>query len=113
MQHKRLVIVWLSTDRQAAIDMAMLYARDSLLNGWWKEVDFFLWGPTVDAAANSEPVQTEIELMQSVGVQVTACLACASRYHVVDQLEQAGIPCRGLGEQLTEDLAEGSPVIFI
>ena len=31
---KKLVIVWLSVDKQAAIDMALLYARDSLINGW-------------------------------------------------------------------------------
>lgn len=47
---KKLVIVWLSVDKQAAIDMALLYARDSLINGWWNQIELILWGPSVESA---------------------------------------------------------------
>ena len=113
MEHKKLVIVWLSVDKRAASDMAMLYARDSLLNGWWKEAEVILWGPTVEAAVTDEAVKTQVEIMQSVGVKILGCLACASQYGVVDELRAMGIEVYGMGERLTGYLAGGTPVIFI
>lgn len=113
MDPNRLVIVWLSVDKQAALDMAMLYARDSLLNGWWKEVELILWGPSVEAAASDAAVGQELALMQSVGVKVTACLACALRYGVSRALTARDIEVKGMGEQLTDYLKGGAPVLFI
>ncbi len=105
--------MWLSVDKQAALDMAMLYARDSLINGWWKEVDLILWGPSVEAAANSEALQAELALMQSVGVKISACLACALRYGVTQKLRDLGLDVQGMGERLTEHLKSDAAVFFI
>lgn len=108
-----MVIVWLSVDKQAALDMAMLYARDSLLHGWWDAAELILWGPSVKAVDDSEPLQQELALMQHVGVRVSACLACAVRYGVTEHLTALGIEVRGMGEPLTEYLKSGAPVLFI
>ncbi len=113
MNADKLVIVWLSTDKQAAIDMAMLYARDSILNGWWSNAELILWGPAVESASESEAVQNEVALLMNIGVRVKACQACAIRYGVSDKLASLGIAVESMSEELTEYLKSNSRVIFI
>ncbi len=113
MNEKKLAIVWISVDKRAAIDMALLYARDSLLNGWWKQVELILWGPSVQAAAESQDVQGELEILQNLGVPIRVCMACAVRYGVARQLTDMGYEVKGMGEHLTELLAGNEPVMLI
>ncbi len=113
MKNNQLVIVWLSVDKQAAIDMALLYARDSLLNNWWDQVELILWGPSVESAAQSEAVQQELALLQNLGVKIGVCLACAVRYGVSQKLSDLGFEVRGMGEHLTELLKGSNPVFVV
>ena len=110
---KKLVIVWLSVDKQAAIDMALLYARDSRLNGGWNQIELILWGPSVESAAESEAVQQELALLQNLGVQIGICLACAVRYGVSQKLSDLGFEVRGMGEHLTDLLKSSNPVFVV
>jgi hypothetical protein len=113
LKQNKLVIVWLSVDKQAAIDMALLYARDSLINGWWGEVELILWGPPVESAAQSQPLQLHLEVLRHLGVHISICLACAVRYGVSQKLHDLGFDVRGMGEHLTECLQGDTPVLFI
>lgn len=113
MKQNSLMIVWISIDRKAAIDMALLYARDSLINGWWGEVELILWGPCVEAAAQDETLQQELALLRHVGVRISVCLACAVRYGVSQKLHDLGFEVRGMGEHLTERLKGDTPVLFV
>lgn len=113
MNDKKLAIVWLSVDKRAAIDMALLYARDSLLNGWWKQIELILWGPSVQEAAESVAVQGELAILQNLGIPIRACMACAVRYGVSQQLLDLGYEVSGMGEHLTELLAGDDPVLLI
>ncbi|MEG2174512.1 MAG: DsrE family protein [Oscillospiraceae bacterium] len=113
MDKDRLVIVWLSVDKQAALDMAMLYARDGLLQGWWKQVELILWGPSVEMAAENDAIQQELSILRNIGVTVSACLACAVRYGVTSRLGELGLDVRGMGESLTEYLKSGVPILMI
>ena len=113
MKSDKLVVVWLSADKQAAIDMAMLYTRDSILNRWWNEAELVLWGPSVETAAESEAIQHELSILMNIGVGVVACQACAIRYGVIEKLELLGIEVKGMSKQLTEYLRNDFPVIFI
>ncbi|MFV0497309.1 MAG: DsrE family protein [Candidatus Fimivivens sp.] len=113
MNKKKLAIVWISVDKRAAIDMALLYARDSLINGWWKQVELILWGPSVQSAAESKDVQGELELLQGLGIPIRVCMACAVRYGVANQLMALGYEVKGMGEHLTELLAGNEPVMLI
>lgn len=113
MNEKTLAIVWISVDKRAAIDMALLYARDSLLNGWWKQVELIVWGPSVQAAAEDEDVQNELAILQNLGVPIRVCMACAVRYGVARKLSDMGYEVKGMGEHLTELLAGNDPVMLI
>lgn len=113
MNNDELMILWLSADKRAACDMAMLYARDCLLNGWFKSVVMLLWGPTVQSAAFDAAVQTELEILAHLGCKIKACKACAVRYGVVNKLSNLGIEVIGLGEELSERLRSKQPVLLI
>lgn len=105
--------MWLSADKRAAADMALLYARDSLLNGWFDEVQLILWGPTVQTAAEDRDIQTEFELLRHLGCEIKACKACAIRYGVVKRLSELGITVDGMGEELTKLLRSCEPLMLI
>ncbi|MBP0981657.1 MAG: hypothetical protein J5968_05585 [Oscillospiraceae bacterium] len=113
MNNDELMILWLSADKRAAADMALLYARDSILNGWFKSVVLLLWGPTVQSAAFDGAVQTELGILTHLGCQIKACKACALRYGVVNELTDLGIEVVGLGEELSERLRSKQPVLLI
>ncbi len=113
MKSDELMILWLSADKRAAIDMALLYARDSLLNGWFGGVTLLLWGPTVETAAFDAAVQAELAILTHLGCDIKACRACALRYGVQDELCSLGIKVIGLGEELTERLRSNQPVLLI
>lgn len=63
--------------------MALLYARDSLVNGWWNQIELILWGPSVESAAESEAVQQELALLQNLGVrsESVSLQRCATASH--------------------------------
>ena len=113
LNNNKLAIVWISVDKRAAIDMALLYARDSLINGWWKNVELILWGPSVQEAAESAAVQNELAILQNLGVPIRVCMACAVRYGVSQKLLDLGYEVSGMGEHLTELLAGSQPLLLI
>ena len=113
MEQNKLVILWLSAVRRAAIEMALSYARDSLLYGWWDAVELLLWGPPVEAAVTDETLLQELRLDMSVGVRVSACLDCAALYGAAPRLQEEGIDVRGLGAELTSLLKNCVPVLLI
>lgn len=113
MNNNKLTIVWLSVDKQAAIDMALLYARDSILNGWWREIELILWGPTVETAAENDAVKQEIEILSSLGADIKACYSCAARYGTVEKLRAMNVEVDGMGEHLTALLASKAPLLLI
>lgn len=113
MKEKLLTVVWLSSDKRAAADMALLYLRDSLIHRWFGNAQLVLWGPTVDFAAKDENIQGELELAKSVGVRIKACRSCANIYGVVTRLEDLGIEVLPMGEELSDLIKECQPVIFI
>ncbi|MEG1972480.1 MAG: hypothetical protein RR315_04905 [Oscillospiraceae bacterium] len=113
MERDSLTLVWLSVDRIAASDMALLYLRDSAVKGWFKNITLILWGPTVELMTRDSNMQQQAQILNSVGVKVEACIACASLYGAVNKLRSMNIPCLPMGEKLTRLLKEGQAVIFI
>jgi len=113
MTQNRLIVVWLSGEKRAAADMALLYLRESLFAGAWKNAELWLWGPPVELAARDADVLDELLLAQSVGVRLSACMDCAVRYGVADTLAREGISVRGLSAALTEALQQRLPLLLI
>ncbi len=109
----KLIVLWVTRDTEAAINMAFMYAKNSKIRGWWDEVDLVIWGPSAEVAANNETIQEELKAMQLVGVDIKACIACANRYGVTEKLQNLNIEVISMGSVLTEELKSGVKVITV
>ncbi len=110
---RHLHILWTTGDSETARHMVLMYARNSLVHGWWDAVTVILWGAADRLVASDAAVQEEIRLARSVGVTFTACVACARNLGVLDRLAELGIETKGWGAPLTELLNERAPLITI
>ena len=108
-----LVILWTTRDPEVAKNMVFMYAKNSRLKGWWKEVRLVVWGPSADLMADNLELQTELEELLASGVEVLACRACADRYGVSEKLEELGINVIYMGQPLTDYLKSGLHVISL
>ena len=110
---EKLNILWTNGDIGTFDKMVAMYARNSLLNGWWDAVTLIIWGSPVKLAAESELVQLKIRELIQVGVKVSACKACADQYGVAEKLESMGVEVIRWGPPLTEILKNREHLLTI
>lgn len=108
-----LVVLWITRDAEAAHNMALMYAKNSRLKGWWERVHLLVWGPSADLLAGDAALQEEVAECRAAGVEVLACRACAERYGVAEALEALGVTVRFTGEPLTAYLKDGWKVLSV
>jgi hypothetical protein len=108
-----LVVVWITGDREAALNMALMYAKNSRLKGWWDRVRLVVWGPSARLLAEDAELQAEVEDCQAAGVELLACKACADRYDVAPALTALGAQVIFMGEPLTQYLKQGWKVLTV
>jgi hypothetical protein len=113
MKNDKLTILWTNDNPITAEKMVLMYALNSMLNGWWKEVTVVLWGATAKLAAENELVRQKISIAMQAGVQFSACKACADQLEVTEQLTGLGIEVIYWGEGLTEILKEDGKLLTI
>ena len=99
-----LSILWTSGDPDVANKMMFMYTQAAIRNGWWKHVEFIVWGPSQQLISENEEIQKEIKKMMLAGIKFEACKACADMYCVSDKLIDVGIDVRYMGQALTEVL---------
>jgi hypothetical protein len=104
---RSLVIVWSSADREVALNMVFMYARNAMLKGWWDKVRLIAWGPADMLAARDQEVREAFLEAGGAGVELWACRACADRYGLVAELEGLGVNVLYTGQPLTEMLQSG------
>lgn len=109
----KLIVLWVTRDTEAAMNMAFMYARNSKVRRWWDEVDLVIWGPSAEVTANDKMIQEELKVMQHVGVSIKACIACANRYGVTEKLKALNIEVVSMGPILTQELQAGVKVISV
>jgi len=108
-----LVVIWTSGDKEVAKNMAFMYAFNSKLREWWKEVTLVVWGPSAKLLATDEELQGQIKKMLGTGVKVSACKACADNYEVSEELEGLGINVKYMGSPLTKYLKGDCKVLTV
>jgi hypothetical protein len=109
----RLFILWTNSDILTSDKMVMMYATNSMLNRWWKEVTVIIWGATAKLVAENEMIQEKIKLAIHAGVHFSACKACADQLGVTEKLVNLGIEVMYWGEGLTEILKGSDKLITI
>ena len=110
---KKLYILWTNGDPITSEKMVNLYAKNSLIHGWWEEVTLIVWGKPSQLIAENKKIQEQIKENIEAGVKVSACKACAEQLGVSEKLEELGIEIRYWGEPLTEILKDDEKLITI
>lgn len=105
-EEEHLYILWTNADPISARHMVMMYATNSMLHGWWKAVTVIIWGNTAKLAAENAIIQASMDAARHMGVEFTACIACAVNLGVKDKLEMLDVEVVPWGTQLTKLLKE-------
>ncbi len=109
----KLLVVLTSGDREVALKMVFMYTYNAKKNGWWDEVQLLVWGPSSRIIPGDDEMKEALKNMKEVGVQLTACKACANSYGVSEALEKLGITVKYMGKPLTEMLkSEWTTITF-
>lgn len=113
MQDDMLNILWTNADPETSELMVFMYAKNSILKGWWKKVRVIIWGATARLAAKDQHIQSLIAESQEAGVVFSACEACADRLAVKDTLKDLGVEVIYWGAPLTELIKNNENLITV
>lgn len=102
----KLMVVWTSADPDVADKMCLMYTHAAKKYGWFAEVHLVVWGPSQRLLVGDPALQAKVKAMQEDGVVVEACVACARKLELAEELEALGLDVRGMGMPLTEALKD-------
>jgi len=110
---EKLALLWTSPDREVALKMVFMYARNSKKLSWWDAVRLIIWGPSVQLLTMDEELQLYIKEMLDNGIEIVACKACADMYSASEKLSNLGIEVIYMGEPFTQMLKSDWKVISV
>jgi hypothetical protein len=102
----KLMVVWTSADPDVADKMCLMYTHAAKKYGWFAEVRLVVWGPSQRLLVGDSALQAKVKAMQEDGVILEACVACARKLELVEELEALGLDVRGMGVSLTGALKD-------
>jgi hypothetical protein len=102
----KLMVVWTSADPDVADKVCLMYTHAAKKYGWFAEVHLVVWGPSQRLLVGDPAIQAKVRAMHDDGVVVEACIACASKLGLVDQIRELGYEVKGMGVPLTEALKD-------
>lgn len=109
----KIYILWTSDNVDTAHLMVFMYAINGLSAGWWEEVTVIIWGASTKLVAEDKGIQGKIEMAKYQGVHVSACIACATEFGVVEKLKELGIEVIPWGEPLTNLIKANEHILTI
>jgi len=111
-ESKKVHILWTNDNLHTSQFVVMFYATNSKIHRLWDEVTVIIWGAPVKFIVENDVIKSELEIAQHAGVKFSACLSCARKFGVVNDLEQLGIEVVPWVEPFTELVKSGKPVIY-
>ena len=108
----KLMVVWTSADPDVAEKVCLMYAHAAKKYGWFADVHLVVWGPSQRLLVGDPTIQTKVKAMQEDGVVVEACVACATKLGLVDQIRTLGYEVKGMGKPLTEALKDAETEVI-
>ncbi len=100
----KLAVLWTSGDPDVAHRVAFMYTHNAKRVGWFDEVTLIVWGPSQRLLLGDKDLQKKVKEMQSDGVIVEACVACAMSFGIVEELKAIGITVKPMGLPLSNYL---------
>jgi len=108
-----LAVVWVTRDREAAMNMVFMYTKNSKLRKWWSKVTLIIWGPSGPLLVSDPELQKELKALKDAGVELQACKACSDKSGISDQRTALGVEVKYMGQPLTELLKSGTAVLSV
>ena len=108
----RLMVVWTSADPDVAEKVCLMYTHAAKNYGWFAEVHLVVWGPSQRLLVGDPAIQAKVKAMQEDGVVVEACVACATKLGLVDQIQALGYEVKGMGKPLTAALKDAETEVL-
>jgi len=108
---EKLIVLWISGDKEVALKMVFMYTLNSKLREWWKDVCLIVWGPSTKLLSEDKELQDYMAKIKNAGVELLACKACTDSYGVSEKLEELGIVVKYMGQPLTKFLKEDYKII--
>lgn len=102
----KLMVVWTSAHPDVADKVCLMYTHAAKIYGWFADVHLVVWGPSQRLLVGDPAIQAKVQQMQEDGVVVEACVACARKLGLVEQIEALGYEVKGMGAPLTEALKD-------
>lgn len=109
--NEKLVIIWTSGDRDAAIKMVFMYVYNAKKNKWWDDITLVVWGPSAKLISEDKELQDYMDKIIDSGIIVKACKGCSDQYGVSGILEELGITVKYIGKELTDYIKEGRNIL--
>ncbi len=109
-KHNQLII-WSSGDREVALKLVFMYVYNCQKRNWMDKVQLLVWGPSSKLLPEDKELQEEIKKIKEVGVELTACKACADMYGVSDKLTTLGFDVKYMGVPLADMQKNGWHVL--
>ena len=107
----KLVILWTSDNPYVAERVAFMYTHNAKKQQWFEEVTLIVWGPSAKLIVENKKLQDKVKAMQADGVELQACIVCASSYNIVDELKEIGFEVKGMGKPLSDYLKSDVKVL--
>ena len=108
----KLMVVWTSADPDVADKICLMYTHAAKKYGWFADVHLVVWGPSQRLLVGDQTIQAKVKAMLEDGVVVEACVACATKLGLVDQIKALGYEVKGMGKPLTEALKDADTEVI-
>ncbi len=104
----KLFIIVCDADPRIMTDVAFMYARNAIKNGWMSEVIVILWGPSQRTLVGALELKAEaMSLNEIENISVWACKECSDNYQITEKLENLDVTVKYIGEDVSNMLKEG------
>jgi len=100
----QLAVLWTSGDADVANNVCFMYTHEAKRKGWFSDIMLIVWGPSAKLLSEDKQLQEKVKEMMADEIDVKACIVCARRYGVVEDLRELGIEVKGMGRPLTRIL---------
>ena len=102
----RLAVILASGDPRV-LEMGLMYARNTVKQGWMKETKLFLFGPSETQIATDPRLQEMVRTIIEEGTALVACKFCSDKYSVSELLAELGCEVEYVGEPISRAIRDG------
>ena len=110
---RHLHIIWTNADPVTSENMVMMYAGNSMRNGWWDRVTVVMWGPTQTLFLENGKIRASVRKAEEAGVEFSACISCSNILGITEDLQNENIETVRWGQKLTLLLQNNKHVITV